>query len=36
MRYVALACDYDGTLALDGKVDEPTRAALVRVLETGR
>ena len=24
MRYLALACDYDGTLASDGRVSEPT------------
>ena len=36
MRYLALACDYDGTLALRGKVDEPTLAALKRLLATGR
>jgi HAD superfamily hydrolase (TIGR01484 family) len=36
MRYLALACDYDGTLALDGSVDEPTLAALERVRDSGR
>jgi hydroxymethylpyrimidine pyrophosphatase-like HAD family hydrolase len=36
MRYLALACDYDGTLALRGRVDEPTLAALERVRATGR
>jgi HAD superfamily hydrolase (TIGR01484 family) len=36
MRYLALACDYDGTLALDGSVDEPTLAALGRVRDSGR
>lgn len=36
MRYLALACDYDGTLAHHGKVDEPTLAALKRLLATGR
>ncbi len=36
MRYVALACDYDGTLATDGRVDEPTLAALGRVRDSGR
>ena len=36
MRYLALACDYDGTLALYGRVDEATRAALERVLASGR
>jgi hydroxymethylpyrimidine pyrophosphatase-like HAD family hydrolase len=36
MRYLALATDYDGTLAHDGRVDEATIAALVRLRETGR
>lgn len=36
MRYHALACDYDGTLALRGRVDGPTLAALERLLATGR
>jgi HAD superfamily hydrolase (TIGR01484 family) len=36
MRYLALACDYDGTLALRGRVDEPTLAALERGRATGR
>ncbi|MBI1917666.1 MAG: HAD-IIB family hydrolase [Planctomycetes bacterium] len=36
MRYLALACDYDGTLALNGLVDEPTLAALERLLASGR
>ncbi len=36
MRYVALACDYDGTLALGGRVDEPTLAALQRARDSGR
>jgi len=36
MRYIALACDYDGTLALDGQVDEKTLAALERVRDSGR
>lgn len=36
MRYLALACDYDGTLARDGHVDEPTVAALERLLDSGR
>jgi hypothetical protein len=36
MRYRALACDYDGTLALHGRVDEPTVAALERLLASGR
>ena len=36
MRYLALATDYDGTLAHDGRVDEPTLAALERLRESGR
>lgn len=36
MRYLALACDYDGTLAADGRVTEHTLAALERVLASGR
>src|SRR4051794_3350077 len=36
MRYHALACDYDGTLAHMGCVDAETLAALERLLATGR
>jgi HAD superfamily hydrolase (TIGR01484 family) len=36
MRYFALATDYDGTLAHDGMVDEPTLTALKRLRESGR
>jgi HAD superfamily hydrolase (TIGR01484 family) len=36
MRYYALACDYDGTLALNGQVDEKTIAALERLRNSGR
>jgi HAD superfamily hydrolase (TIGR01484 family) len=36
MRFHALATDYDGTLAHDGKVDAPTLAALERLRATGR
>jgi HAD superfamily hydrolase (TIGR01484 family) len=36
MRYKALACDYDGTLASGGVVSEPTLAALQRLLASGR
>ncbi|HEX3314728.1 MAG TPA: HAD family hydrolase [Gemmataceae bacterium] len=36
MRYLALAADYDGTLAHDGKVDEATVAALRRFRASGR
>jgi hydroxymethylpyrimidine pyrophosphatase-like HAD family hydrolase len=33
--YVAIATDYDGTLAHDGKVDDTTVAALVRAQQAG-
>jgi hydroxymethylpyrimidine pyrophosphatase-like HAD family hydrolase len=36
MRYLALAADYDGTLAHHGQVDAPTLAALQRVRASGR
>lgn len=36
MRYLALATDYDGTLATHGRVDDATLAALVRLKESGR
>lgn len=36
MRYLALATDYDGTIAHDGAVDEPTLAALIRLRDSGR
>jgi len=36
VRYHALACDYDGTLAEDGTAREETLAALARVRESGR
>jgi hydroxymethylpyrimidine pyrophosphatase-like HAD family hydrolase len=36
MRYLALACDYDGTLATHGRVERDTLAALERLLESGR
>src|ERR1700722_3881213 len=36
MRYLALATDYDGTLAHDGQVDDATLAALSRLRESGR
>jgi hydroxymethylpyrimidine pyrophosphatase-like HAD family hydrolase len=36
MRYLALACDYDGTLAHHGRVDESTLAAVERLLASGR
>ena len=36
MRYRALACDYDGTLASHGRADERTIAALERLRRSGR
>lgn len=36
MHYLALVCDYDGTLAKDGKVSQQTIAALERVVGSGR
>jgi len=36
VRYLALATDYDGTLARDGVVDAVTLAALARVRQSGR
>ncbi len=36
MRYQVLATDYDGTLAHDGRVSEPTLRALKRFLASGR
>src|SRR5262249_18619015 len=36
MRYLVLACDYDGTLAHDGRVDQATLAALERLRASGR
>jgi HAD superfamily hydrolase (TIGR01484 family) len=36
MRFAALACDYDGTLATDGRVNEATLIALQRVIASGR
>jgi len=36
MRYYALACDYDGTIAWDGNVDERTIHALVDLKNSGR
>ena len=36
MRYLALASDYDGTLAKDGKVDLKTLEALSRLRDSGR
>src|SRR5688572_7540739 len=36
VRLLALACDYDGTIAHHGVVDEATIAALERVVAAGR
>jgi hypothetical protein len=36
MRYLALACDYDGTLAHEGRAQPETVAALNRVRDSGR
>lgn len=36
MRYYALVCDYDGTLAFDGRVSEETLAELERLKSSGR
>jgi hydroxymethylpyrimidine pyrophosphatase-like HAD family hydrolase/energy-coupling factor transporter ATP-binding protein EcfA2 len=36
MRYFALATDYDGTLAHDGRIDRPTTEALERLKSSGR
>ncbi|MCA9454921.1 MAG: HAD hydrolase family protein, partial [Nitrospira sp.] len=36
MRYLALATDYDGTLALHGRVYESTLRSLEKVLTTNR
>jgi hypothetical protein len=36
MRYLALATDYDGTLAEEGQVDEKTLAAIARLRDSGR
>lgn len=36
MFFVAFAADYDGTLAVDGAVNELTVAALERIRRSGR
>ncbi len=36
MRYLALACDYDGTIAHDGRVAETTVEAFVRLRNSGQ
>src|SRR5215475_9278663 len=36
MRYLVLACDFDGTIASDGNVRDETLAALRRLRDSGR
>jgi HAD superfamily hydrolase (TIGR01484 family) len=36
MRFFVLACDYDGTIAHDGRVSASTVEALKRIVDTGR
>ncbi len=36
MRFMVLACDYDGTLATHGSVDDATLESLERCLDSGR
>ena len=36
MRYLGLICDYDGTIARHGRVDEPTLEGLTRLRASGR
>ncbi|HWG97265.1 MAG TPA: HAD hydrolase family protein [Nitrospira sp.] len=36
MRYVAVATDYDNTLAVDGRVERKTIDALERLIQSGR
>jgi HAD superfamily hydrolase (TIGR01484 family) len=36
MRYLALCCDYDGTLATHGQLDTETISALERLIASGR
>ena len=36
MRYLALACDYDGTIAHDGRMADTTVEAFVRLRNSGR
>ena len=36
MRFAALACDYDGTVADGGAITDETADALARVIDSGR
>jgi hypothetical protein len=36
IRYLALACSYDETIAVDGRIDQPTEAGLQRLVASGR
>ena len=36
MRYIALCCDYDGTLATEGRVFPETVSSLERLKASGR
>jgi HAD superfamily hydrolase (TIGR01484 family) len=36
LRFQALACDYDGTIATDGRVPDHVTASLLRLRDTGR
>src|SRR4029434_5072913 len=36
MRYLAFACDYDGTLASEGRVASQTMSSLEQILASGR
>ena len=36
MKYVAVASDYDNTLAVNGRVERKTIAALERLIQSGR
>ena len=36
MRYLPLACSYDETIAVDGRIDQATEAGLRRLVASGR
>jgi hydroxymethylpyrimidine pyrophosphatase-like HAD family hydrolase len=36
VRYLALACSYDETIAVDGRIDQATEAGLRRLVASGR